>query len=296
MCQLLGMSCNTTASIAFSLTGFTQRGGHTADHVDGWGAAFYADDGWRVFRDEAPAGHSPLARELAAKPVPARTALAHLRKATEGAVSLANCHPFQRRWRGQTWVFANNGHLHHFNPALDEHHRPQGSTDTERAFGHLMQALRLRFGAEGPPLPWPTLAPALAELHAEVAQHGNFNTLLSNGEALYVHCSSQLHLLQRRHPFPTASLVDCDLTLDLAPLNGEHDRMAVLATEPLTHGEPWQALQTGETLVLVAGEPVWRQVNGQTRRFPPPVYLPPGRNGFSGSEPTAGWAVAGRTP
>lgn len=101
-------------------------------------------------------------------------------------MSLANCHPFQRRWRGQTWMFAGNGHLHDFQPALDEDHRPQGSTDTERAFCHLMLALRRRFGDEGEPLPWQALAPALAELHGEVARHGTATStpLLSNGEAL----------------------------------------------------------------------------------------------------------------
>ncbi|MFN7725205.1 MAG: class II glutamine amidotransferase [Rubrivivax sp.] len=278
MCQLLGMSCNTTASIHFSLTGFTRRGGHTADHVDGWGAAFFDEGRWRVFRDEAPAGHSPLARQLAEQPVPARVALAHLRKATQGEVSLLNCHPFQRRWRGQAWVFAGNGHLHDFHPALDEHHRPAGGTDTERAFGHLMQALAQHFGDEGGPLPWATLAPVVARLQGEVAQHGNFNTLLSNGEALFAHCSSRLHLLQRRHPFPTARLVDCDFSLDLGALNGEHDHMAVLATEPLTVDEPWQPLATGESRVLVDGQTVWRHLNPHTRCFPlPQLDQPVGR-------------------
>jgi len=40
MCQLLSMNCNNTASIQFSFTGFSERGGHTSDHVDGWGIAF----------------------------------------------------------------------------------------------------------------------------------------------------------------------------------------------------------------------------------------------------------------
>lgn len=35
MCQLLGMNSNAAASIGFSFTGFAQRGGGTADPIDG---------------------------------------------------------------------------------------------------------------------------------------------------------------------------------------------------------------------------------------------------------------------
>ena len=38
--------------------------------------------------------------------------------------------------------------------------------------------------------------------------------------------------------------------------------MALVATEPLTHGEPWAALQPGELVVFAGGELVWRQRTG----------------------------------
>ena len=41
MCQLLGMNCNTPTDINFSFTGFSQRGGCTDHHSDGWGIAFF---------------------------------------------------------------------------------------------------------------------------------------------------------------------------------------------------------------------------------------------------------------
>lgn len=40
MCQLLGMNCNTPTNIVFSFEGFTQRGGRTDHHTDGWGLLF----------------------------------------------------------------------------------------------------------------------------------------------------------------------------------------------------------------------------------------------------------------
>jgi hypothetical protein len=92
--------------------------------------------------------------------------------------------------------------------------------------------------------------------------------LLSEGQALYVHCSTHLHQLTRNHPFPKAQLVDRDMGLDLGPLNAEGDTMILLATKPLTRGEPWQALCTGEFRVYAQGHEVWRQINPQTQAFP----------------------------
>jgi glutamine amidotransferase len=62
-------------------------------------------------------------------------------------------------------------------------------------------------------------------------------------------------------------LVDREMSLDLGPLNAEGDVMTLLATEPLTLNEPWQALQTGEFRVYVDGREAWREVNPQTRAF-----------------------------
>jgi len=35
------MNCNTATDVAFSFTGFAQRGGRTDHHADGWGIAFF---------------------------------------------------------------------------------------------------------------------------------------------------------------------------------------------------------------------------------------------------------------
>jgi len=115
---------------------------------------------------------------------------------------------------------------------------------------------------------WSEMAPRVAELTEAIARHGNFNFLMSNGDGMYVHCSSALYALERRHPFPTARLVDCDMQLDLGEHNGEHDRMVVIATAPLTAEEPWTAFATGESRLFVDGEQVWQHTNPATRRFP----------------------------
>jgi predicted glutamine amidotransferase len=258
MCQLFALSCNVPSAVTLSFTGFSSRGGRTGEHADGFGLAFHDGNACRHFIDEQPASDSALAEFLRRHPIRARTVLAHIRKATQGPVHLANCHPFVREWYGRQWSFCHNGDLKDFHPRLSGSHRPVGGTDSERAFCWILQELRRRFrGRQAPG--WQQLAPAIAELADRIAPHGRFNFLLSDGEAIYAHASTRLFWLQREHPFPTAHLVDHDLSLDLSVANGPDDRMVLVATEPLTRNEPWQPFGAGELQVFVAGEPVWKR-------------------------------------
>jgi glutamine amidotransferase len=258
MCQLFALNSNAPTAVTFSFTGFSARGGLTGEHADGWGIAFHGQGGCRVFLDDAPAFRSPLADFLRRHPIRATSVLAHIRKATQGSVQLSNCHPFQRQWLGRQWAFCHNGDLKGFAPPLDLNHQPVGSTDSEAAFCWLMQCLRQRFsGARAPT--WRSLAPVIAGLAGQLSQHGPFNFVLTDGDAVYAHCSTKLHWLQRRHPFAHARLIDTDLALDLNRDNGPDDRMVLVATEPLTHDEPWQPMSPGELFVFVDGESVWRQ-------------------------------------
>ena len=109
MCQLLGMNCNTPTDIMFSFTGFATRGGHTDEHKDGWGIAFFEGNGVRHFVDHQAAVASPVAELIKRYPIKSKNVIAHIRKATQGVVSLENCHPFVRECWGRYWVFAHNG-------------------------------------------------------------------------------------------------------------------------------------------------------------------------------------------
>jgi predicted glutamine amidotransferase len=268
MCQLFALSCNTPTSVTFSFTGFSARGGRTGEHVDGFGLAFHDGNACRSFIDPEPACDSPLAEFLRRHPIRARTVLAHIRKATQGPVEVANCHPFVREWRGRHWSFAHNGDLKDFHPRLGSAHVPVGRTDSERAFCWILQELRRRFPGRRAP-GWEQLAPALAELADRISPHGRFNFLMSDGEALYVHASTRLFWLERAHPFPTAQLVDHDLSLDLGATNGPDDRMTLIATEPLTRNENWVPFGAGELRVFVAGEPVWQRAPRPVAANPP---------------------------
>jgi glutamine amidotransferase len=253
MCQLLGMNCNVPTDIVFSFTGFATRGGRTDVHNDGWGIAFFEGAGVRHFVDYEAAVASPIADLIKRYPIKSRNVIAHIRKATQGKVALENCHPFVRELWGRYWVFAHNGDLKGFVPVLNGAFRCVGTTDSEHAFCYLLQELRRRFGDTPPTLS--ALTHALRELTNEIASHGPFNMMLSDGSALFAHCSTNLHYIVRQHPFATAELSDEDLSVDFSQVTTPNDRVAVIVTTPLTTNEIWTPFAQGELKVFVDGAP-----------------------------------------
>lgn len=254
MCQLLGMNCNVPTDICFSFTGFQARGGATDVHSDGWGIAFFEGKGTRLFLDPQPSSTSPVAELVRNYPIRSQNVIAHIRKATQGAVGLENTHPFRRELWGRYWIFAHNGNLLDFQPALDGSFLPVGLTDSERAFCWLLQQLRQRFGSTCPQRD--ELFAALHALTLEVARHGEFNFLLSNGDGLYAHASTKLNYIIRQAPFAQAHLSDQDVTVDFNAVTNPQDRVAVIATLPLTDNEVWQAMAPSTLWCFVDGSPL----------------------------------------
>jgi len=250
MCQLLGLNANTPTDIAFSFTGLAER---AVEHKDGFGIAFFEGPGVRCFVDHHSARESPVAEMVKRYPIRAEHIVAHIRKATQGQVALQNTHPFVRELWGRYWVFAHNGDLKGFHPKLHAAYRPVGDTDSERAFCWLMQELAKNH-AQLPNVE--ALTDTLRELAAPIARHGTFNFLLSHGDALWAHASTSLHWLVREHPFGAARLQDADVTVDFAHETTPQDRVALVATEPLTAGEPWQAIAPGTLRVFREGAPL----------------------------------------
>ena len=252
MCQLLGMNCNVPTDVLFSFAGFAERGGRTDHHGDGWGIAFFEDKGLRHFVDHQSAAESPVAELIRHYPIKSRNVISHIRKATQGAVTLENCHPFVRELWGRYWVFAHNGDLRDYAPRLHGSFRPVGHTDSERAFCWLLQELA-KSHASVPSIAELTLT--LRELVPQIAKHGTFNFLLSNGEALWAHASTNLYHVVRQHPFGSATLRDEDLSVNFAEHAAPGERVAVVVTAPLTTDEVWTPFAPGELRVFVDGAP-----------------------------------------
>jgi glutamine amidotransferase len=264
MCELLGMNCNVPTDICFSFSGFRRRGGATGIHRDGWGIGFFEGRGVRLFLDPQPSAHSPVAELVRSYPIHSLNVIAHIRKATQGHVALENTHPFTRELWGIQWLFAHNGNLPQFQPSMKGSPTPVGDTDSERIFCWLLQSLRQRFGNHAPTRQ--SLFAALGDITLGFAKSGVSNYLLSNGEILIAHCSTRLSYIIREAPFGEAHLSDEDLTVDFSQLTTQDDRVAVIATLPLTDNETWVEMQPGTLWMFHEGA-----VLAQRRTVPGPA-------------------------
>lgn len=231
------MDCNTPTDILFSFAGFSRRGGKTGPHADGWGLAFFEGKAARVFLDPAACADSPLATFLGSQSIKTLQAVAHIRKRTWSPATLANTHPFQRELWGRSWVFAHNGSLRGIKKRPLRRFEPIGTTDSEHAFCWMLEQLHERFPAS--PQEGPSIWEALAELGGDVARLGTFNFLLGNGRHLFARCDTKLCYIVRKYPFGKATLADDDLSIDFSTVTTPRDRVAVIATEPLTRDERW---------------------------------------------------------
>ena len=245
------MECNVPTDITFSFSGFALRGGAKGPHADGWGLALYDGRAARTFLEPYPACTSPLASFVRTTPIKTLLAIAHVRKKTRGEVSLANTHPFVRELWGRHWTFAHNGTVTGARKLPLGRFHPIGNTDSEHAFCALLEMLRRRF--PGYPKRRRELWTAIAEMTGKIGRTGTFNFLLGDGEHLFARCATRLAYVERRAPFKRATLADDEISVDFAAVTNPRDRVAVVATVPLTRDEVWTQGVPGEMWVFRGG-------------------------------------------
>jgi glutamine amidotransferase len=231
------MECNVPTDIVFSFQGLCERGGRTGPHADGWGLAFYEGNAARVFLEPSPAAESPLARFLSDNPIKTLLAIGHIRKRTRGPLTLANTHPFVRELWGRHWSFAHNGTLRDVRKKKLGRFQPIGSTDSEHAYCYLLEALRSTFPDY--PRKVSDLWSVIADVGGKLGKLGSFNFLLGDGRHLYARCATKLCYIVRKAPFGLATLKDCEVRVDFSSVTTPRDRVAIVATAPLTTNETW---------------------------------------------------------
>jgi predicted glutamine amidotransferase len=246
------MDCNVPTDIVFSFTGFALRGGKTGPHADGWGVALYEGRFARSFLEPTPACTSAMADFIRQNPIKTLLSIAHVRRKTRGRASLENTHPFKRVLWGRDWVFAHNGTLPKIKRRKLKLEAPLGETDSEYAFCWMLEQLRAAFPG-GYPRQVRKLWSKIAALGAELGAEGKFNFLLADGRHLFARCGTKLCYIVRQAPFGRATLRDADLEIDFSAVTTANDRVAVVATEPLTRDEIWQEGAPGSLWVFERG-------------------------------------------
>jgi glutamine amidotransferase len=252
MCELLGMECNVPTDIVFSFSGLALRGGARGPHADGWGLALYEKRSVRTFLEPAAAANSALAAYIRSHPIKTLLAIAHVRKRTRGPVNLANTHPFVRELWGRHFTFAHNGTVRGVKKQPLGRFRPIGTTDSEHAFCAVMNHLDRSF-PKGYPEP-SALAKAVARVGRDLGERGTFNFLLADGRQLFARCATKLCYIVRKAPFAKATLADDDLSIDFSTVTTPRDRVAIIATAPLTRDEQWTIGQPGQMWVFRRGQ------------------------------------------
>lgn len=251
MCELLGMECNVPTDIVFSFSGLALRGGARGPHADGWGLALYEGRAVRTFLEPAAAAKSALAAYIRNNPIKTLLAIAHVRKRTRGPVNLANTHPFVRELWGRHFTFAHNGTVRSVRKHRLGRFHPIGTTDSEHAFCALMHRLERAFpdGYPGSAL----LSQAVARAGRDIGADGTFNFLLADGQQLFARCATKLSYIIRKAPFARATLADDDIAVDFSTVTTPLDRVAVVATAPLTRDEAWTIGRPGQMWVFRKG-------------------------------------------
>ena len=117
----------------------------TATNGDGFGLAWYGERPEPgLYRDILPAWSDPNLKSLC-RQIRSGLFLAHVRAATDGATSRANCHPFVHG----PWSFMHNGHIGQFGRLRryleadlsdDGYDAVQGTTDSELFFMLMVEA------------------------------------------------------------------------------------------------------------------------------------------------------------
>jgi glutamine amidotransferase len=202
--------------------------------------AFYEGRAARVFKEPVPAAESRCLAFIADYDFESTMVLAHIRKANPEKIgrTSANTHPFEREWNGRSWVFAHNGILPGLrkNPKFAVHRfRPLGETDSEHAFCVLMDAIAAAHARtrKGPSLN--AIVETIRPVVDRLAEFGEFNFVLGNGESLIVHAHTKLHALHRS-----------------CRIEGCQRDVVLLATSPLTN-EPWSPLAPRSMHVYATG-------------------------------------------
>lgn len=220
-------------------------------HGDGWGVASIVGGQWDIRRSTRPAHEDPKFRALA-RSLSTTLAIAHVRQASVGQVSLENTHPFQYG----RWVFAHNGTLQNFAAGRsqllaaipdDLQASIAGTTDSEHIFYMLLGKLRSRAGSLESAVTADHVATGIKQtvhlLNQWFPTHNGeetrLNFLLSNGRLLAATCwKHTLHVLE----------------------NASSQPAVMIASEPTDEG-PWQPVSQRSLLLVDEKLQVYRRIS-----------------------------------
>ncbi len=274
MCRIFGFRSVLQSGVHTSLVSAENAlSCQSRRHPDGWGLSYYLGGTPHVVKSTDTAETDELFRRVSGL-VSSQTVLAHVRKATQGKLSLVNTHPFQHG----KWTFAHNGNIRDF-PLLraqlqgmvPERFRRWclGETDSELVFHFLLSRLSkhidldvdapdteaaLRATGEAMRELTNVIGP-LAERDAGVPTENYLTFVLTNGKILLamqgglaLHYSTHKKLCPERD---TCSSLNG--TCEQASGDGTLVNHLIVSSEPLQGHNVWVKMAPGEMVAVDAG-------------------------------------------
>jgi predicted glutamine amidotransferase len=201
--------------------------GMTPHHDSGWGIAGYLGH-WAVHfgRSEKSAitdidnfnGASTKAVNAGS-----RILLSHVRKSTEGSISLTNTHPFIYK----DWIFCHNGSIHNADRLVLPGFEYEGTTDSERFFKFLANRLERK-----PVMEYENIIRAVVAEVKDLCSYSSLTFLLANRGYLIAYRD----FAEQEQYY----------TLFYAPVNSGG---MIVCSEPLP-GFEWNEISNGELLTV----------------------------------------------
>jgi glutamine amidotransferase len=268
MCRIFGFRSVIQSQVHRSLVSADNALMQQSDrHPDGWGVAYYNAGAPHVIKAVSSAQVDHLFRRVSGI-VASETVLAHLRKATQGSLSIINTHPFQFGH----WVFVHNGNIKGFAELRDElvgrvppilRRFILGDTDSEVFFYLLLGHMAKRCELHRAGFPIEGLVEAVTDTVEEVTALAgaicpqddgppteNFLTfVITNGATMVAHQGGkELHFSTYKTRCPERD--DCPSfrpECEAETRSGFVNHLLV-SSEPLMGENVWDKLQPGEVV------------------------------------------------
>jgi predicted glutamine amidotransferase len=266
MCRLFGFRSVIQSQVHRSLVQADNALWNLSEqHPDGWGVAYYVEGTPHLTRSAITALSDRVFQRVSGV-VASETVLAHVRRATQGTISVLNCHPFQHG----RWVFAHNGDVPNFSEhreALVNEVSPRlrryilGETDSEVIFFLVLTQL-LRYGALSSRFELSDVVTSVTqalELVRAMCDRGSQPTqslltciLTDGGTMVGVQGGKELHYsTHKKRCGDRAACAHLAVSCEAPTLDGQVNHL-IFSSQPLSGENVWQAMAPGEVVAVDA--------------------------------------------
>jgi glutamine amidotransferase len=265
MCRLFGFRSVIQSQVHRSLVSADNALWNLSEqHPDGWGVAYYVEGTPHLTRSAITAFSDRVFQRVSGV-VASETVVAHVRKATQGALSVLNCHPFQHG----RWVFAHNGDVPNFasqRDALLAEVSPRlrryilGETDSEVVFFLVLTQL-LRYGTLSSAFRLDDVVSSTTHALALVRQvcdadappdkRSSLTCILTDGSSMVgVQGGKELYFsTYKRRCADRDVCAHLSAACEAPPREGSINHL-IFSSQPLSGENVWQAMKEGEVVAV----------------------------------------------